>query len=353
MSAGAPEISLDALLAPDPTARAARGGGERSTLVAAAVVIVVVVIVAFATGALGSSGASYRTATVTRRAVDSELTSVATIEPVSQATVGFPTSGTVKSISVQVGDEVAAGDAPRATRHRRRSKKTCTPHEADLAQAQLTLENGLNGEKASSSADRRERQRHGPSARASTTGTRIVLTATTTDPELAAAQQAVLQGAGERRRRARDRVDRVRERRRGVLGRSARTPRACEDALDAALDAQKDVQTAQHQLVDGVDRLRRPAEPTRRAERRQLGSSGGSTPPGGTSPDSSSLPADRRVRRRRPAVARRPRRRRRRRTWSRTRRRSTRRRRRWQSRSRRSTRRPSPRRSPARSWPST
>ena len=51
----APEVSLDALLAPGVGARRA-WWRRRSTLVAAAVVIVVVVIVAFATGALGTHG---------------------------------------------------------------------------------------------------------------------------------------------------------------------------------------------------------------------------------------------------------------------------------------------------------
>ncbi len=98
MSAGAPELSLDALLTPSDRSAAGGAGGARSSQ--RPWLLVVVVIVAFATGALGSSGASYSTATVTRRAVDAELTSVATIEPVSQASVGFPISGTVKSISV-------------------------------------------------------------------------------------------------------------------------------------------------------------------------------------------------------------------------------------------------------------
>jgi multidrug efflux pump subunit AcrA (membrane-fusion protein) len=293
MSAGAPEISLDALLAPTDGARRT-WWRRRSMLVVTAVVIVIVVIVAFATGAIGSSGDSYRTATVTRRAVDSELTSVATIEPVSQASVGFPSSGTVKSVAVQVGDEVAAG-ADLAQLDTQSLENDLHSAEADLAQAQLTLENGLNGQKATSAPTNgtggtgNTGTLSSASTSQSSSGARIVLAATTTDPELAAAQQAVLH--------AQQNVDAAlatasTEYENAVAVCSADPPdsTACEDALAASLAAQKDVQTAQNQLVQASiaydDLLSQRAaqggdnpDPTN-----------GSTPSGATTPNSSSSP---------------------------------------------------------------
>lgn len=290
MPAGAPEISLDALLAGGDGARRP-WWRRRTALVTGASVIVVAVLVAFATGALGSSGASYRTATVTERAVDAELTSVATIEPVSQATVGFPGSGTVKSISVQVGDEVAAGGTL-AQLDTQSLEADLHAAQADLAQAQLTLEQGLNGEKAGSSPTGSSGGNgdSGTLSSASTGEPRIVLTAASTDPELDAAQQAVLQ--------AQQHVDAAlaiasTAYENAVAVCSAEPPdtTACEDALDTALDAQKDVQTAQHQLVDAsiaYDQLLRDRAAQRGSDSTP---SGDTTPDQGSAPDSSAQPS--------------------------------------------------------------
>ena len=301
MSAGAPEISLDALLAPDGDARLA-WWRRRSTLVATAVVIVVIVIGAFATGALGSSGASYRTATVTRRAVDANLTRVATIEPVSQASVGFPTSGTVKSVSVQVGDEVAAG-ATLAQLDTQSLEDDLHSAQADLAQAQLTLENGLNGEKSNSSPSGTGGTGGsggtGTFSAASSSSSRIILTATTTDPELVAAQQAVLQ-AQQDVDAAIATASTAYENAVAVCSADPPDSSACETALAAALDAQKDVQTAQHQLVEASiaydDLLTQRAaqggsnsDPTGGGNSDPMG--GSTTPSGGSSTGSGNLPS--------------------------------------------------------------
>lgn len=297
MSAGAPEMSLDALLAPTDGAHR-QWWRRRSTFVATAIVIVIVVIVAFATGALGSSGESYRTAAVTRRAVDSELTSVATIEPVSQASVGFSSSGTVKSVSVRVGDEVAAG-ATLAQLDTASLEDDLHSAQADLAQAQLTLENGLNGEKASSSptggtggtgATSGTGTLSSASTSGSTSGSRIILTATSSDPELEAAKQAVLQ-AQQDVDTAIATASTAYENAVSVCSADPPDTTACQNALDAALSAQKDVQTAQNQLVaasGAYDDLlsQRAAQSGGSSD-----SSGGSAPSGGTTPDTSSVPS--------------------------------------------------------------
>ncbi|HYB47112.1 MAG TPA: HlyD family efflux transporter periplasmic adaptor subunit [Streptosporangiaceae bacterium] len=57
----------------------------------------------------GPSGPSYRTAAVARANVTQTLMSTGTIEPVSQASVSFPVSGQVASVSVGLGSHVRAG----------------------------------------------------------------------------------------------------------------------------------------------------------------------------------------------------------------------------------------------------
>jgi HlyD family secretion protein len=278
--------SLTALL--EPTEVDARPWWRRRSLVVGATAtLVIVLVVALATGAVGSSGTSYRTASVTRRAVDSELTEVATIEPVSQATVGFPTSGTVTTVAVDVGDEVAAG-ATLAQLDTTTLEANLHTAEQTLAQAQLTLANGLAGEKSSGATGGTS----GTSGNSNSTGSarndaavtasgapRVVLTAASSNPQLVAAQQAVLQ--------AQQAVDT------GVTAASTAyddavsvctaenaDPTACQGALQTALTAQKDLQTAQHQLVDAsvaYDGLL-----AQQADQNQSG--GGTTPPSGTTP---------------------------------------------------------------------
>ncbi len=241
---------IDALFEPDTDAQRP-WWRRRGAIAGAAIVLAAVLLAAFATGALGSNGAAYRTAVVTERAVDAEITSVATIEPVSQATVGFPTSGTVESVSVQVGDQVAAGDtlARLDTVDLERQLHTA---EAALAQAELTLRNGLNGQKSTSSPGGTVAVRTastsgtGP-ASTSTTGTasRIVFTAASTDPELVAAQQAVLQ--------AQQQVDAALTSASAAYHNAVAVCTTADPdtdaglaALEAALDAQREVQTAQN-----------------------------------------------------------------------------------------------------------
>jgi len=68
---------------------------RRKTAIVVAVVVALAVTGVAAANAFGSSGDRYRTATVATRSVDSVWNGVATIEPVAQATVAFPVSGTV------------------------------------------------------------------------------------------------------------------------------------------------------------------------------------------------------------------------------------------------------------------
>src|SRR6516225_3890094 len=107
--------------------------------------IVVVVIAIAAVIAFATNDSSYRVAIVGNHNVDSLLTNVATIEPVSQASIAFPVSGTVSSVNVKVGDQVAAGQSLAAL-DPTSLMQTLHSEQAALAQAQLTLSKALSGQ---------------------------------------------------------------------------------------------------------------------------------------------------------------------------------------------------------------
>ncbi len=119
-------------------------------------VVAVLVLVAAAAGLLSNrhdaSGADrYRTATAQARQIDSVLTSVATIEPVTQAQVAFPVAGTVATVDVAVGDTVAVG-TPLASLDTADLEQDLRQRQDDLATAELVLATAENGEDPSSIA---------------------------------------------------------------------------------------------------------------------------------------------------------------------------------------------------------
>jgi HlyD family secretion protein len=98
-----------------------------------------------------SGSGRYRTATVTRTSVDQTLQRSGTVEPVAQATVAFPISGTVAGVGVQPGDSVTTGQTL-ATIDRTALQSTLTQKQAALAAAQLTLEKALTTTSSASTA---------------------------------------------------------------------------------------------------------------------------------------------------------------------------------------------------------
>jgi multidrug efflux pump subunit AcrA (membrane-fusion protein) len=114
--------------------------------VIAAIAVGLVTKVALA--ATTSPASTYRTATVTRAAVNETLEQTGTIEPVSQATVAFPTSGTIAKVDVTVGDTVTTGQTL-ATLDTTALRTTLAQKESVLADAELVLHKALNGESSS------------------------------------------------------------------------------------------------------------------------------------------------------------------------------------------------------------
>jgi HlyD family secretion protein len=113
---------------------------------------VLVGVAAFAGVSSASSGASgYRTAEVSTEEVEQTLAGVGTIEPVDQAAVAFPVSGTVATVDVAVGATVVPGQVL-ATLDPTQLEASLHESEATLAQAELTLEKVLSGEATSTTS---------------------------------------------------------------------------------------------------------------------------------------------------------------------------------------------------------
>lgn len=112
-------------------------------LAVAAAVVAAVVIVA---GRIGRSEApAYRTAIAGSQQIEAQLSSVATIEPVTEANVAFPVAGTVSTLDVAVGDTVEVGQQL-ATLDTATLEQALRKAQASLAQAQLVLQTALDGD---------------------------------------------------------------------------------------------------------------------------------------------------------------------------------------------------------------
>jgi HlyD family secretion protein len=157
-------------------------------------VAVALVVASLVVGRGSSADAGYRTATVASRPVDQTLDRVGTIEPVSQASVSFPVSGTVATVDVAVGDQVGVGQHL-AQLDTTSLDSAVADAQAALDQAELTLERALNGESVSSGLTGSPTA--APASASAGSGAFVVTpvavtTTTQADAELSAAQQAVL-----------------------------------------------------------------------------------------------------------------------------------------------------------------
>jgi len=250
-----------------------------------AIVVVVVIVLlattAVATSAFGTDAASYRTATVAKQNVDSLITGVATIEPVSQASVAFPATGTVATVDVTVGETVTAGQTL-ATLDAQSLTAALHQKEATLAQAELTLSKALNGESVGSPAGGGTTRPSNGSIKAASARTSsssgIILTAatsSTSDASVQAAQQAVLA--------AQQQVDVAMNTANTKLASAsvtcAATPfdaTACQAALEEVSTAQAAVKTAQDTLATASTAL------DTLLQQQAASSSGSSTAPSGS-----------------------------------------------------------------------
>ena len=171
---------------------------------AAGAIVVVIVIVATLSGAFASSGSDYRTVVASTQNVNAALSGVATIEPQLEATIAFPTAGTVASVSVKVGDTVSAGQTL-AQLDTQSLAQTVDQQMATLTQDQLTLSNAMNGQGSTGGGLGGTGGAGGGSASTTASGLSsavtpvathygvlLAVTADASDPAIGAAQQRVL-----------------------------------------------------------------------------------------------------------------------------------------------------------------
>lgn len=151
--------------------------------------------------AVASSGdggpSGYRTATVETAAVDQVLTLTGSVGAVQQASVAFPTSGTVAAVDVSVGDPVAVGQEL-ASLDPSDLDAALVEARAARAEAELALEQALAGEPVTLGGTSGGSGADGVPAAAASSARTVVVQAPSSGPsgaeaEIAAAQQAVLE----------------------------------------------------------------------------------------------------------------------------------------------------------------
>jgi HlyD family secretion protein len=273
-------------------------------------VVVVVALVAQATIASGDDAPRYRTAVAADRDITEALHETAVIEPVSQASLAFPVSGTVASVDVAVGDHVEVSTTL-ATLDTGSLDAAVNTAQAALDQAELTLQRALDGETVTGPGQSTD---EGPTVVAPTSATAtgggavatvaFVTVADVSDEELRAAQQAVLDAQAQvdaDLRTADEALASAREICAALGEPAADDPpttsttvtttgssdiSACEDALGVVLDAQTTVQGSQAAVVAASDALE-----ALRSER-AASAADPSTPPDDAGPSAPSTPAE-------------------------------------------------------------
>ncbi len=178
-----------------------RRGRRRLAAAAAAGSLAVVGVAGLVVGASDGGGPTgLRTAEVAEREVVETLALTGTVTPVDQASVAFPTTGTVASVGVAVGDRVEVGQEL-ATLATDELDAAVVAAEEQLALAELALEQALAGEPVTDAPS--DGTTSGSPDGRQPTGLVPMLTAevqpidpdAVTDEEVAAAQQAVLDAA--------------------------------------------------------------------------------------------------------------------------------------------------------------
>jgi HlyD family secretion protein len=196
---------------------------------------------AVAATAGGSSDPTYRTATASEQSVDQLLATVGTIEPVSQASVAFPTAGTVAGVSVAVGDPVTVG-TPLASLDTEALRAARNEAQASLDQAELVLQLALDGDDPSSvlggapAGGAFGRPVRTPSGALAEARQAVVDASAAVSDALAVAEAAAANADA-------------------VCGATDADAASCQDALAASLAAQQQLVAAQQELVAAIDAL--------------------------------------------------------------------------------------------------
>lgn len=128
-----------------------RGRLGRSLSVVALLAIVTAIAVVIWTTVAGSAESRYRVATAATADVVASINAVEAIEPVTSATVAFPSAGKVQSVNVSLGSAVTAGQSL-ASLDPNALQNTLHQRQATLANAELTLSKALDAQTAAADA---------------------------------------------------------------------------------------------------------------------------------------------------------------------------------------------------------
>ncbi len=128
-----------------------RGRLGRSLGVVALLAVVTAIAVLIWTTVAGSAESRYRVATAANADVVATINAVEAIEPVTSATVAFPSAGNVRSVNVSLGSVVTAGQSL-ASLDPVSLQDTLHQRQATLANAELTLSKALDAQAAAADA---------------------------------------------------------------------------------------------------------------------------------------------------------------------------------------------------------
>ena len=128
-----------------------RGRLGRSLGVVALLAVVTAIAVLIWTTVAGSAESRYRVATAATADVVASINAVEAIEPVTSATVAFPSAGKVQSVNVSLGSAVTAGQSL-ASLDPASLQVTLHQRQATLANAELTLSKALDAQTAAADA---------------------------------------------------------------------------------------------------------------------------------------------------------------------------------------------------------
>jgi multidrug efflux pump subunit AcrA (membrane-fusion protein) len=128
-----------------------RGRLGRSIGLVAGIAVVTAIAVVIWTTVAGSAESRYRVATAANADVAATINAVEAIEPVTSATVAFPSAGKVQSVNVSLGSAVTAGQSL-ASLDPNALQNTLHQRQATLANAELTLSKALDAQTAAADA---------------------------------------------------------------------------------------------------------------------------------------------------------------------------------------------------------
>ncbi|MCX6509883.1 MAG: biotin/lipoyl-binding protein [Actinobacteria bacterium] len=252
-----------------------RGRLGRSIGLVAGIAVVTAIAVVIWTTVAGSAESRYRVATAANADVAATINAVEAIEPVTSATVAFPSAGKVQSVNVSLGSAVTAGQSL-ASLDPNALQNTLHQRQATLANAELTLSKALDAQTAAADAAAAV-EAAAADAATSTTSTAVPGGGGSLTSQIVAAQRQVTSA----QRQADAAITTANTKVALATTACAASPLVivtCQTALAAVTTAQASVQTAQQTLATSMTALDALLRQQAAAGGSSSGSGGGGSP---------------------------------------------------------------------------